>query len=209
MNILYFVPDIIYKGGILRIVTDKLNYLAENTDWNLWLAHYGEPGRLPYELNERVKVVVIGSADRRNVFCRVADTIRNIRCIGRFLRDNNIDIAINANAPLLLWILPFIHRKTKKIHEFHFSYDGQSIVDEDVFHNKWYRKAIRRVRVQALRRFDRVVALTENDRKKWGKDNTVVIPNFTNVSSGSVMEEHGKTVVSAGRLVPQKTITGL
>ena len=29
MNIIYFVPNITIAGGIFRIVSDKMNYLAE------------------------------------------------------------------------------------------------------------------------------------------------------------------------------------
>ena len=32
MNIIYFVPNITIAGGIFRIVSDKMNYLAENME---------------------------------------------------------------------------------------------------------------------------------------------------------------------------------
>lgn len=40
MNIIYFVPNITIAGGIFRIVSDKMNYLAENMEGRL-LAYYG------------------------------------------------------------------------------------------------------------------------------------------------------------------------
>ena len=41
MNIIYFVPNITIAGGIFRIVSDKMNYLAENMEGRLFLAYYG------------------------------------------------------------------------------------------------------------------------------------------------------------------------
>lgn len=41
MNIIYFVPNINIAGGIFRIVSDKMNYLAENIEGKLYLAYYG------------------------------------------------------------------------------------------------------------------------------------------------------------------------
>lgn len=37
MNIIYFVPNITIAGGIFRIVSDKMNYLAENMEGRLFL----------------------------------------------------------------------------------------------------------------------------------------------------------------------------
>lgn len=36
MNIIYFVPNITIAGGIFRIVSDKMNYLAENMEERLF-----------------------------------------------------------------------------------------------------------------------------------------------------------------------------
>lgn len=36
MNIIYFVPNITIAGGIFRIVSDKMNYLAENMEGRLF-----------------------------------------------------------------------------------------------------------------------------------------------------------------------------
>ena len=47
MNIIYFVPNITIAGGIFRIVSDKMNYLAENMEGRLFLAYYGNGQEKP------------------------------------------------------------------------------------------------------------------------------------------------------------------
>ena len=47
MNIIYFVPNITIAGGIFRIVSDKMNYLAENMEERLFFGYYGNGPEKP------------------------------------------------------------------------------------------------------------------------------------------------------------------
>ena len=56
MNIIYFVPNITIAGGIFRIVSDKMNYLAENMEGRLFLAYYGNGQEKPiYPLHPNIQ----------------------------------------------------------------------------------------------------------------------------------------------------------
>ena len=58
MNIIYFVPNITIAGGIFRIVSDKMNYLAENMEGRLFLAYYGNGQEKPiYPLHPNIQPV--------------------------------------------------------------------------------------------------------------------------------------------------------
>ena len=60
MNIIYFVPNITIAGGIFRIVSDKMNYLAENMEGRLFLAYYGTEQEKPvYPLHPNIRLLPI------------------------------------------------------------------------------------------------------------------------------------------------------
>lgn len=129
---------------------------------------------------------------------------KNISIIRHIFKKYKIDIAVNANAPLLIWILPFICRRIKKIHEFHFSYEGQQILDKQIFKSKLKVCLIQKLRKICLSKFDNVIALNDSDKKKFCLQNIGVIPNFTSIEVRQIEEKKSNLVVSVGRLEHQK-----
>lgn len=201
MNIIYFVPNITIAGGIFRIVSDKMNYLAEKLDGELFLAYYGNGQEKPiYSLHPNIQLVPINIDWKGGFWEKVINTLRNISVIRHILKRYKIDIVVNANAPLLIWILPFIRRKIRIIHEFHFSYEGQQMVDEEVFKSRIKKSLIQHLRKCCLAKFDNVVTLTESDKKKWKLQNILVIPNFSNIQQHRESNRENKVAISAGRL---------
>lgn len=126
--------------------------------------------------------------------------ILGISIIRHIFKKYKIDIAVNANAPLLIWILPFICRRIKKIHEFHFSYKGQQILDEEIFKSRGKKFLVQYLRKCCLTKFDKVIALTESDKKMWNLPNIFVIPNFSNIQLHERNGRKSKVAISAGRL---------
>lgn len=201
MNIIYFVPNITIAGGIFRIVSDKMNYLAENMEGQLYLAYYGNGQEKPiYPLHPSIRLVSIHTDGKGGFGKKIINTLRNIRIICRVLKENNIGVAINANAPLLIWTLPFICRRIKKVHEFHFSFEGQRNLDEEIFKSQIKKSIIQSFRRYCLAKFDKVIALTESDKAMWGLQNIFVIPNFSNICQHEGSGKSSKVVISAGRL---------
>ena len=60
MKIVYIYHSFILKGGIERVFCDKMNYLAQNTSYDVTFITF-EQGNHPfaYKLNDRIKVVDI------------------------------------------------------------------------------------------------------------------------------------------------------
>lgn len=100
----------------------------------------------------------------------------------------------------MIWILPFICRRIKKIHEFHFSYKGQQILDEEIFKSRGKKFLVQYLRKCCLTKFDKVIALTESDKKMWNLPNIFVIPNFSNIQLHERNGRKSKVAISAGRL---------
>ena len=206
MHIIYFVPNINVKGGISRIVFDKINYLINIKQYDIYLCYYGSLEETPvYSIDERVKKIVLPKFEGRGFLSRLYHTLSIVSNVKKILDDNKIDIAVNANAPFLIWILPFISKSTRKIHEFHFSYQGQTFLDDQLFGSSMKGFLIRKIRRFCLRKFDRVIALNESDRVKWNLQNVEVIPNFSNVVVSESSNLTNKIAVSVGRLEKQKS----
>lgn len=51
-----------------------------------------------------------------------------------------------------------------------------------------------------LTKFDKVIALTESDKKMWNLPNIFVIPNFSNIQLHERNGRKSKVAISAGRL---------
>lgn len=205
MNIIYFVPNITIAGGIFRIVSDKMNYLAENMEGRLFLAYYGNGQEKPiYPLHPNIQLLPIDIEWKVGFGKKINGIWKNISIIRHIFKKYKIDIAVNANAPLLIWILPFICRRIKKIHEFHFSYEGQQILDKQIFKSKLKVCLIQKLRKICLSKFDNVIALNDSDKKKFCLQNIGVIPNFTSIEVRQIEEKKSNLVVSVGRLEHQK-----
>lgn len=201
MNIIYFVPNITIAGGIFRIVSDKMNYLAENIEGQLFLAYYGNGQEKPiYPLHPNILLIPIDIDWKVGFGKKILRILKNISVIRHTLKKNEIDIVVNANAPLLIWIFPFICRRIKKVHEFHFSYEGQQILDEEIFKSQAKKHLTQYLRKYCLKKFDMVVALTDSDKEMWGLQNILVIPNFSNIQQHGESSRENKVVISAGRL---------
>lgn len=51
-----------------------------------------------------------------------------------------------------------------------------------------------------MTKFDKVIALTESDKKMWNLPNIFVIPNFSNIQLHERNGRKSKVAISAGRL---------
>lgn len=213
MNILYFIPNIDNKGGIGRIVSDKINYLSSHTDFNLFLCYFGDGNEnKAYSYDQKIKIIPLKMPDGHNsVFGRFLKVFKLASRVKRVLKENKIDVAVNANAPLLIWLLPLFRLlyKVKIVHEFHFSYEGQMMMDETQFHNKPAFRLVRSMRRFALKRYDRTVALNDSDKRKWRLGNTTTIPNFTTLHPKMQADYSMKSVITVGRLENQKGLERL
>lgn len=205
MNILYILPNINVTGGISRIVISKANYLADTPGFNVTICYYGSSeDKSVYYINEKIHKIPISINKKKSIWYRFINVIHSTNIVKNIIKKHDINIAINANAPYLLWTLPLICKKCKKIHEFHFSYDGQEILDNQIFHNILLRNAIHHIRRACVNKFDKSIVLTHSDKEKWKLNNTIVIPNFTDIVCCSSYPIESKNVIAVGRLELQK-----
>ena len=205
INLLYIIPNIDVAGGISRIVIDKVNYLSKTGEFKLFICYYGDgKEKSVYPIDKNVRLFAIRTNGDKSIIGRIRKVVNATNSVRKIINDNDIDIAINANAQYLLWTLPFICRKVKKVHEFHFSFQGQFILDRQTFKNPIIRITIRKIRNYCVGKFDKAIVLTDSDKDSWHLKNIDVIPNFTTIASDEVYSASSKIALSIGRLEHQK-----
>lgn len=215
-RIVYIVGDLSYPNGMSRVLSQKVNYLAEHTDFELYVV-LTENASMPhyYELSSKVEYV---NFDINFEVIQTMPLFRKAwyfwgksRQYRRMLTDYLMRIRPDITVSVLRREINFIndiHDGSKKIGEIHFNRQSYRIFNKSFLPsfvnrfitNKWKNSLDRQVR-----RLDRFVVLTKEDERNWiGFDNVIVIPNpiakFPEVVS-DCMSNH---VIAVGRYTWQK-----
>lgn len=230
MRIVYCIPHLYNSGGMERVLTQKVNWLAAHTDYEITiitteLTPVGQSD-VYFELDERVQVKALGidfNADyHKPLLSKYIGHARRLRAYKRalinYIRANEIDLCISLGGKEVAFIstLP-----CRTIVEFHFAKDHrQQLLDAN--HTGWFWHLLGRIRtwqlVRDVRSVEQIIVLTEKDRQDWqqaGCANVKCIPNpcaikYRVLSSEYrvLSSEYGvqskKTLLAVGRLHEQK-----
>lgn len=205
---MYFLPHITNSGGMERIVIDKINYLAQKGHM-VYLAYFGnETDNTFYHLDDKVcKCPIQFDTNKVSFTKRIFFALGIVGKIKHTITCNGIDVVVNANTPLVSWILPFICRKTPKIIELHFSYEGLKIMNKKMYGSNFLKSSFNQMlRHMMFPLYNVCVLLTEDDKRAWHLKNSVVISNFTNLDNSCKSEMNYTKAVSVGRLTFQKNM---
>ena len=214
-KIVYCTPSLYIAGGVERVLTTKVNWLAEHTDWDVTIILTDGKGKAPYyPLSPRVHVINLDigfEALWGMPFLRKGLVyLQKQRTFRRRLTETLMRLHPDITVSLLRREINFItdikdgSRKWGEIHINRAHYRnfeaGQTNPLKNLFSRFWMRSLVRK-----LRRLDRFVVLTEEDRKSWNElDNVHVIPNPLAFWS----EEHSalseKRIIAVGRYSHEK-----
>lgn len=179
MKILYFVNGLNYKGGIARIVVDKVNYLAENNGHEMTICTLNNSTQSFYPLSPKVTLMPFGGEgnEQVSVWGKLKKLYSMPKQVKRILIMGGYDLVVNAQTQLVTWVLPFLCKQVPKIMEIHFSHIGMfcNIREKGKIFNFFYW----RVAEWIYEKYDRFVILTDEDKKYWHLNNIEVINNFT------------------------------
>lgn len=216
MKIIYLYDSIARTGGVERIFTDKMNYLADKTCHEVYLITSSQGNHPPsFPLSARVTHIDLNvrfhEAYRHPYPQRFLMHIQTSHQFRKRLQEEvdriNPDFIICTAA----WMPEVVCRlkgKMKKIIESHSAKYYTHIPDTFTMGflrdklNEYYT----RQRFRIIEKYsDAVIALTHADAKAWSKASRVyVIPNIT----GSLLSESSQCdscrVIAAGRLTYQK-----
>lgn len=195
MKIAYIINGLYNPAGMERVLTIRANYLCEFYDITFITYAQGErPDYFP--LDKRIKRVDID--DKKSYFTGVKD----------FLLKSHYDITVSTGGAEFYFLYK-IKDGSKKVFEFHFSYDISKVWMRNIsnpFKRKIWTEIQKFRRIYIANHYDHVVVLTKTDCIKWKKwiSKVSYIYNPSTVTCDHISTSENKSVIAVGRLSYEK-----
>lgn len=212
MKLIYCIHSLYNPGGMERVLVNKVSYLVRQMGWEVVVVTTDQHQRpVFYPLPEEVRLIDLdinySEDNSKGTFRKIGGYLRRRRLHRRRLTEvlmrEKADIVVSLY-PSESSFIPEIKDGSKKVLELHFC---------KFFRLQYGRKGlmglIDRLRTwqdeRLVRRFDKFVVLTEEDRGYWGAlPNMEVIPNAALFIAPAYATQAEKRVIAVGRLDYQK-----
>lgn len=212
MKIIYCTHSTCNPGGMERVLLNKVTYLSQLPGWKVAVVTTDQHQRPPfYPFPEKVRMTDLGinySEDNgKGAWKKITGYLRkrkeHKRKLTALLLKEKPDIVVSLY-PSESSFIPDIKDGSKKVLELHYckffrlQYGRKGLLG-------WIDKLRTRQDEQIVRRFDKFVVLTNEDRGYWGNlPNIEVIPNAAMHVSDAYSDVMNKRVIAVGRLDYQK-----
>ena len=212
MKLIYCTHSTCNPGGMERVLLNKVTYLSQLPGWKVAVVTTDQNQRPPfYPFPEKVRMTDLGinySEDNgKGAWKKITGYLRkrkeHKRKLTALLLKEKPDIVVSLY-PSESSFIPDIKDGSKKVLELHYckffrlQYGRRGLLG-------WIDKLRTRQDEQIVRRFDKFVVLTNEDRGYWGNlPNIEVIPNAAMHVSDAYSDVMNKRVIAVGRLDYQK-----
>lgn len=212
MKIIYCIHSVYNPGGMERVLLNKVTYLVHRLGWDVSVVTTDQHERPPfYPFPKEVRMIDLGinySEDNvKRALGKICGYLRkkqlHRRRLTELLMEEKADIVVSLY-PSESSFIPDIKDGSKKVLEIHYC---------KFFRIQYGRHGllglIDRLRTKQdeyiVRRFDKFVVLTNEDRGYWGAlPNIEVIPNAAMMVGNKYSDVSNKRVIAVGRLDYQK-----
>lgn len=215
-KIAYFVGGLLSPNGMGAILSQKINYLAEHTNYDLYMILTEKAGA-PwfYDINPKVKWVNFDinfdELDVMPIYKKVLFYWLKQRKFRQMFTDYLMKVRPDITVSICRREINFINNikdGSKKVAEIHFARPFYRRFEKPFFPkliNEWISNLWVGSLIKQLKRLDRFVVLTKEDSKNWPElTNLVVIPNFVFSNTSLKSDLSSKRVVAVGRYSWQK-----
>lgn len=215
LKIVYCTPALYMAGGVERVLSLKANYLADHLGYDITIIlTEGKDKPLFYPLSDKIKVINLDVNFEELWTCsfikKIIVYLKKQYVFKQRLTAELMRIRPDITVSLLRREINFINDikdGSKKIGELHVNRAnyrnfeaGDSNVVKRLFAKYWMRNL-----VSHLKRLDRFVVLTEEDKASWTElSNVEVIPDPLAFEIDKVSPLTNKRVIAVGRYVYQK-----
>lgn len=217
MKLLYFIPALYNHGGMERVLTQKVNYLADLMDYDVCVVTT-EQNHKPnaFSLSEKVRLFHLNlnfnHHYNQSLFFKLiyhyAKQHKYKKEIINILRMEKPDILISLGGKEIDFLYK-LKTDARRICEMHFSMNVRAQFLESR-KSGWVWKMLGQIRTNQLqrvtRKLDRLVVLTKQDYIQWKQThrNVVHIVNPSPFNVPKITKSHEKVVIAVGRLDMQK-----
>ena len=215
LKIVYCTPALYMAGGVERVLSLKANYFADHYGYDITIVlTEGKNKPLFYPLSDKIKVVNLDIDFEElwtcSFFKKILVYLKKQRIYKKRLTEELMRLRPDITISLLrreINFLTSVKDGSKKIGELHvnrFNYRnfeaGEANAIKNLFAKLWMRNL-----VSHLKRLDRFVVLTEEDKASWIElNNVIVIPDPLAFTIDEVSPLTNKRVMAVGRYVYQK-----
>ncbi len=212
MKLIYCTHSVCNPGGMERVLLNKVTYLSKLPGWEISIVttdQHHRPPFYPFPKNVRMTDLDINYSDDndKGAWTKITGYLRkrreHKRKLTALLLKEKPDIVVSLY-PSESSFIPDIKDGSKKVLELHFNkffriqYGRKGIIG---LIDRWRTRQDERI----VRRFDKFVVLTNEDKGYWGDlPNIEVIPNAAIHVSKNYSEVKNKRVIAVGRLDYQK-----
>lgn len=215
LKIVYCTPALYMAGGVERVLSLKANYFADVFGYDITvILTEGKDKPLFYPLSEKIKVINLDVNFEELWTCSFAKKIfvylKKQRIFKERLTEELMCIRPDITVSLLRREINFINdikdgsRKIGELHVNRANYRNFE-ADDTNFVKRLFAKYWMHNLVSHLKRLDRFVVLTEEDKASWTElSNVEVIPDPLAFEIDEVSPLTNKRVIAVGRYVYQK-----
>jgi len=212
MKLIYCTHSTYNPGGMERVLLNKVTYLSQLPGWEVAVVTTDQHQRPPfYPFPEKVRMTDLeinySEENEKGAWKKITGYLRkrkeHKRKLTALLLKEKPDIVVSLY-PSESSFIPDIKDGSKKVLELHYckffrlQYGRKGLLG-------WIDKLRTRQDEQIVRRFDKFVVLTNEDRGYWGNlPNIEVIPNAAMHVSDAYSDVMNKRVIAVGRLDYQK-----
>ena len=212
MKLIYCTHSVYNPGGMERVLLNKVTYLVNKLHWDVFIVTTDQKGRSSfYAFPKEVRMVDLGinysDDNSKGTLKKISGYLyrrrKHKKRLEALLQQEKADIVVSLY-PSESSFVPDIQDGSKKVLELHYckffrlQYGRKGLLG---WIDRWRTKQDERI----VRRFDKFVVLTHEDRGYWGKlPNIEVIPNAALHVSDSYSDVSKHRVIAVGRLDYQK-----
>lgn len=215
-KIVYIVGGLLRPDGMTSVLSRKVNYLAEHTDYQIFVVLTEQAGKpFYYPLSPKIEYVnfdinfdeldtmPIGN----KLFCYIKKQRLYRKKMNEYLCTIKPDITVSAMRREINFIND-IPDSSKKIGEIHFNKSNYREFNKRYFPksvNRLITKIWRKKLITEIKKLSQFVVLSHEDREAWSElDNVIVIPNPLSFYPSNQSNCREKRVIAVGRYTYQK-----
>ena len=215
LKIVYITPQLYTADGVARVLTMKANYFAEKFNYDITIIlTEGKDKPLFYQLSDKIHVVNLDlnfeEMWHQSFFKKTLIYLKKQRKFKYLLTRELMQLRPDISVTLLRREINFINEikdGSKKIGELHVNRDNYrnfEQIDANMLKNLFAKFWMKNL-VNHLKRLDKFIILTEEDRHNWEElDNVAIIPNPLPFTPKAISPLSEKRVIAVGRYVYQK-----
>ena len=211
MKLVFCLNSLYHVGGSERVWIERLNYLSENTDYQLYLITTDQDKRkIFYEVNSKINLIDLDInyyKDKelnfiKRIFQFKKKQKKHLKKLEKTLNDIQPDIVIGHGTEEK-WLLSYFKGKYKIVLEHHLEKNFLKKSAKNMLYKLKADYFIYKER-KLINLYDEFLVLTEQDKEQWDNDKIKVIPNPLPFYPTKVSSLKNKKIISIGRLEHQK-----